>query len=56
MSVLSDRWIKKMVDEKKMISPFIDKQVSNNNISYGLSSFGYDARVSYEFKIFTDVD
>ena len=56
MSVLSDRWIKKMVDEKKMISPFIEKQVSNNNISYGLSSFGYDARVSNEFKIFTDVD
>jgi len=56
MSVLSDRWIKKMVDEKKMISPFVDKQISKNNISYGLSSFGYDARVSDEFKIFTDVD
>ena len=56
MSVLSDRWIKKMVAEKKMISPFVDKQVSKNNISYGLSSFGYDARVSNEFKIFTDVD
>ena len=56
MSVLSDRWIKKMVDEKKMISPFVDKQISKNNIPYGLSSFGYDARVSDEFKIFTDVD
>ena len=39
-----------------MIKPFVLKQVSNNNISYGLSSFGYDARVSDEFKIFTDVD
>ena len=29
---------------------------SSKNISYGLSSFGYDARVSNEFKIFTDVD
>ena len=56
MTVLSDRWIKKMVIEKKMISPFVDKQKANNNISYGLSSFGYDARVSNEFKIFTDVD
>ena len=56
MSVVSDRWIKKMVNEKKMISPFVDKQISKNNISYGLSSFGYDARVSDEFKIFTDVD
>ena len=56
MSVLSDRWIKKMALEKEMIKPFIAEQKSGNNISYGLSSFGYDARVSNEFKIFTDVD
>jgi len=56
MSVLSDRWIKKMAIEKKMINPFVSEQKSGNNISYGLSSFGYDARVSNEFKIFTDVD
>ena len=56
MSILSDRWIKKMSLEKKMISPFIPKQKRGKNISYGLSSFGYDARVSNEFKIFTDVD
>jgi len=56
MTVLSDRWIKKMALEKEMIKPFVDKQKSENSISYGLSSFGYDARVSDEFKIFTDVD
>ena len=56
MSVLSDKWIKKMVSEKEMIKPFIDKQVGNKSISYGLSSFGYDARVSNEFKIFTNVN
>jgi len=56
MSVLSDQWIKKMAEEKEMIKPFISEQKSNNVISYGLSSFGYDARVSDEFKIFTDVD
>ena len=56
MTVLSDRWIKKMATENEMIKPFIEKQNANNNISYGLSSFGYDARVSDEFKIFTDVD
>jgi len=56
MSVLSDRWIKKMAIEKGMIKPFLSKQKSNKNISYGLSSYGYDARVSNEFKIFTDVD
>ena len=46
MSVLSDKWIRKMVSEHKMISPFEDKQIRENKISYGLSSFGYDARVS----------
>ena len=56
MSVLSDRWIKKMVLEKGMIKPFIPEQRREKAISYGLSSFGYDARVSDEFKIFTDVD
>ena len=56
MSVLSDRWIKKMAIEKEMIKPFVEKQQANNTISYGLSSFGYDARVSNEFKIFTDVN
>jgi len=56
MSVLSDRWIKKMALEKEMINPFVSEQKGGKNISYGLSSFGYDARVSNEFKIFTDVD
>ena len=56
MSVLSDRWIKKMALEKEMIKPFVAEQKRSKNISYGLSSFGYDARVSNEFKIFTDVD
>lgn len=56
MSVLSDRWIKKMAIEKEMIKPFIQEQKADGNISFGLSSFGYDARVSDEFKIFTDID
>ena len=56
MSVLSDRWIKKMAIEQEMIKPFVSEQKSSKSISYGLSSYGYDARVSNEFKIFTDVD
>ena len=56
MTVLSDRWIKEMVRTNNMISPFENKQVRGNKISYGLSSFGYDARVSNEFKIFTNVN
>ena len=56
MSVLSDRWIKKMALEKDMIKPFVSEQKKGKIISYGLSSFGYDARVSNEFKIFTNVN
>ena len=56
MTVLSDKWIKEMVRTNNMISPFENRQVRDNKISYGLSSFGYDARVSNEFKIFTNVN
>ena len=56
MSVLSDKWIRKMSKEAGMISPFEEKQIRGESISYGLSSFGYDARVSNEFKIFTNVN
>ena len=56
MTVLSDKWIKKMVRSHNMISPFENKQVRGTKISYGLSSFGYDARVSNEFKIFTNIN
>ena len=45
-----------MAMEKEMIKPFVPEQKRGNMISYGLSSFGYDARVSNEFKIFTDVN
>ena len=56
MSVLSDKWIKKMAKTKKIISPFVSQQTRKGKISYGLSSYGYDARVSNDFKIFTNVN
>jgi dCTP deaminase len=56
MSVLPDTWIRKMATEHGMISPFADRQHREGIISYGVSSYGYDARVSDEFKIFTNVD
>ena len=56
MTVLSDKWIKKMAREKGLIKPFVGSQRRKNKISYGLSSFGYDARVSNEFKVFTNVN
>ena len=56
MSVQSDKWIIQMARENDMISPFEDKQVTGDKISFGVSSYGYDARVSDEFKIFTNVN
>ena len=38
-----------------MIDPFEPSQVKDGKISYGLSSYGYDIRVSPEFKVFTNV-
>ena len=55
MGIKSDKWIKKMAMEHKMIEPFTDKQTTQGAISYGVSSYGYDIRVTDEFKVFTDV-
>jgi dCTP deaminase len=45
-----------MAKSHEMINPFEENQIRDNKISYGLSSYGYDARVSNEFKIFTNVN
>jgi dCTP deaminase len=55
MSIKSDRWIRRMAREHAMIEPFVDGQVREGAISYGLSSYGYDMRVAPEFRIFTNV-
>jgi len=55
VSIQPDHWIRKMALEHKMIEPFVDTQVRDGIMSYGLSSYGYDIRVSDEFKIFTNV-
>ncbi|MEA2714972.1 MAG: dCTP deaminase [Gemmatimonadales bacterium] len=44
-----------MAREHAMIEPFVDGQVSQGAISYGVSSYGYDMRVAPEFRIFTNV-
>ncbi len=49
-----------MAVERGMIEPFSEEQVRHDPagerlISYGLSSYGYDLRVSSEFKVFTNV-
>lgn len=60
MSIREDNWIRKMALEKKMIEPYVDHlvRVSENGekiVSFGQSSYGYDLRLSDEFKVFTNV-
>ena len=56
MGVMPDGWIRERALRDGMIEPFVEGQRRDGCISYGLSSYGYDARVSDEFKIFTNVD
>lgn len=56
MAIMSDKWIREQSLKKNMITPFVEKQKRAGNISYGLSSYGYDARIAPEFMIFTNVD
>ena len=56
MAIMSDIWIREQALANGMIEPFVEKQQRQGVISYGLSSYGYDARVSDEFKVFTNVD
>ncbi|QHC35522.1 dCTP deaminase [Komagataeibacter xylinus] len=56
MPIMPDTWIRRMATEHGMIEPFVEKQNREGVISFGLSSYGYDARIANEFKIFTDVD
>ncbi len=61
MTILSDKTIKALAKTHGIIEPFTENQIKidadgKKIISYGLSSYGYDARVSNEFKIFTNID
>src|SRR5690606_17724354 len=60
MSIKSDRWIRRMVEEQGMIEPFEPGQVKQAEgqriVSYGTSSYGYDVRCSREFKVFTNIN
>ena len=55
MGLKPDHWIRQMAVEERMIEPFVESQVRNGVISYGVSSYGYDIRVANEFKVFTNV-
>ena len=55
MGLKPDHWITRMAREQQMIDPYVESQVRDGAISYGVSSYGYDIRVEDEFKIFTNV-
>ena len=60
MTIKSDRWIRRMAAQNRMIEPFEPGQVKEaagrRLVSYGTSSYGYDIRCSDEFKIFTNIN
>jgi dCTP deaminase len=55
MGLKPDHWIRRMAMEQRMIEPFEPGQVRNGQISFGVSSYGYDIRVADEYMIFTNV-
>ncbi len=56
MGLKPDSWIRDKAQKEDMISPFCEDLKCEGVVSYGLSSYGYDIRVSDEFKIFTNVN
>lgn len=60
MTIKSDIWIRKMAEEKEMISPFEPKMIREIDgqkiVSYGTSSYGYDIRCAPEFRVFTNIN
>ncbi len=60
MTIKSDRWIRRMAGEQRMIEPFEEHQVRPINdhqvISFGTSSYGYDVRCAADFKVFTNIN
>ena len=54
MGVMPDKWIRKQALENKMIEPFAERLNQKGCLSYGLSSYGYDVRVSDEFQVFSN--
>ena len=55
MSLKNDNWIIRQCKKHGLIDPFVEVQQGGGIISFGPSSFGYDVRAGYTWKIFTDV-
>jgi dCTP deaminase len=54
--ILVDWEIRDYADQYGMIESFEPHLVGDGVISYGMSSMGYDIRISDEFKIFTNIN
>ncbi len=46
----SSSWIKEYAEEHSLIAPFVDHSERENTISYGLGPYGYDLRLSKDYK------
>ncbi len=53
--ILVDWEIREYVKQYRMLDPFEERLVREGKISYGLSSMGYDIRVTDDYKIFTNL-
>ncbi len=51
--VKPDTWIREMARGHGMIDPFAEGVSRSGIISYGLSAYGYDMRISNNFKVFS---
>jgi dCTP deaminase len=56
MGLKPDSWIREKSQKEGMITPFCEGLIDEGVVSYGLSSYGYDIRISDEFKIFTNIN
>lgn len=48
--VKNDKWIREQTTKHGMLEPFESGQVGDGVVSYGVSSYGYDMRISNIFK------
>lgn len=59
MGILPDNWIQDLAEQRGMIEPWDWKEArakfDGRPISFGLSSYGYDARLAPDFRVFTNV-
>lgn len=53
--ILADFEIKELAEKENIIEPFIDHQVKDGVLSYGLGSYGIDIRIANEFEIFSNI-